>query len=76
MHDLGRLDRAERAGLPWHIDLLVIHNSTGREVGASEHEDGSAKSPGIQVAARTHTELGRWEASCDSIAQRGMGVQG
>lgn len=35
MHDLGRLDRAERAGPPWHIDPLVIHNITGREVGAS-----------------------------------------
>lgn len=53
MHDLGRLDRAERAGLPWHSTRWWSIIALG-EVGASGHEDGSARSPGIQVAARTH----------------------
>lgn len=35
------------------LDLLVIHDSTGRGRG-QRHEDGCARSPGIQVVARTH----------------------
>lgn len=45
--------RAERAGLPWHWTRCWSIGALG-QVGASEHEDGSARSPGIQVAARTH----------------------